>query len=182
VVLAKARPGGLTYGTAGIGSSPHVCMELFAIMTGLRMTHVPYRGTGPVLTDLVAGRVQVFTNALAPMLPHVQSGALRAIAVAGRRRSAAVPDLPTTAEQGFPGIEAATWFGLLAPAGTPPERIAALHVALNATLAEPEVRRRLLEGGVEVEASESPEAFARFFAEDRARWAPVVREAGMRVE
>jgi tripartite-type tricarboxylate transporter receptor subunit TctC len=112
----------------------------------------------------------------------VQAGALRPLAIAGRQRSAAMPDLPTTGEQGFPQIEAATWFGLLATGGTPPERIARLHAALNATLAEPEVRRRLLEGGVEVESSESPEAFARFVAEDRARWAPVVRRAGMRTE
>ena len=178
-VAREATPP-LSYASPGVGSTGHAAGAMILQSLGVTMEHVPYRGTGPVMNDLIAGRVQVFTNALAPMQPYVLSGALRAIAVAGRRRSASMPDLPTTAEQGFPGIEAATWFGLLAPAGTPPERVERLHAALNATLAEPELRRRLLEGGVEVEASESPAAFARFVAEDRARWAPVVHAAGMR--
>lgn len=180
--LARRANPPLAYASPGVGSTGHAAGAMILQALEVEMVHVPYRGTGPVLNDLVAGRVQVFTNALAPMQPQVQAGALRAIAIAGRTRSAAMPDLPTTGEQGFPGIEAATWFGLLATGGTPPERIAILHRALNAVLAEPEVRRRLLEGGVEVEPSESPEAFARFFAEDRARWAPVVRRAGMRAE
>jgi tripartite-type tricarboxylate transporter receptor subunit TctC len=177
----QARPP-LSYASPGVGSTGHAAGAMILQALDVEMEHIPYRGTGPVLNDLVAGRVQVFTNALAPMLPQVQAGALRPLAIAGRQRSAAMPDLPTTGEQGFPQIEAATWFGLLATGGTPPERIARLHAALNATLAEPEVRRRLLEGGVEVESSESPEAFARFVVEDRARWAPVVRRAGMRTE
>jgi tripartite-type tricarboxylate transporter receptor subunit TctC len=180
---AVARRGPpLSYASPGVGSTGHAAGAMLAQALDVEMEHIPYRGTGPALNDMVAGRVQVFTNALAPMQPHIQSGALRAIAIAGARRSAAMPDLPTTGEEGFPQIEAATWFGLLATGGTPPERIARLHAALNATLAEPELRRRLLDGGVEVEPSESPEAFARFFAEDRARWAPVVKRAGMKVE
>lgn len=178
-VAREARPP-LAYASPGVGSTGHAAGALILQALGVEMEHIPYRGTGPVLNDLVAGRVQVFTNALAPLAPHIASGALRAVAVAGRRRSAAMPDLPTTAEQGFPAIEAATWFGLFAPAGTPPERVERLHAALNAVLAQPEIRQKLLEGGVEVEASESPAAFARFFAEDRARWAPVVQAAGMR--
>ncbi len=177
---AAAQP--FAYASPGVGSTGHAAGAMIVQALGVEMDHVPYRGTGPALNDMIAGRIQVFTNALAPMQPHVQAGSIRAIAIAGRRRSAALPDLPTTGEQGFPDIEAATWFGILASGGTPPDRIAALHAALNATLAEPEVRRRLLEGGVEVEPSESPAAFARFFAEDRARWAPVVRRAGMRPE
>ncbi|MDO9713337.1 Bug family tripartite tricarboxylate transporter substrate binding protein [Paracraurococcus lichenis] len=180
--LARRADPPLAYASPGVGSTGHAAGAMIAQALDVEMTHIPYRGTGPALNDMLAGRVQVFTNALAPMQPHIQSGALRAIAIAGRARSAAMPDLPTTGEQGFPQIEAATWFGLLATGGTPPERVAILHRALNATLAEPEVRRRLLEGGVEVEPSGSPEAFARFFAEDRARWAPVVRRAEMRVE
>src|SRR5690606_26681007 len=118
-------------------------------------------------------------------MPHahnIGSGAPRALAVAGERRSAAMPDLPTTAEQGFPDIRAATWFGLLATGGTPPDRVAKLHAALNAVLAGAGVKRRLLDGGVEVEASASPTEFARYVTEDAARWAPVVRRAGLRVQ
>jgi len=178
-VARAARPP-LAYASPGVGSTGHAAGALILQTLGVEMEHIPYRGTGPALNDLVAGRVQVFTNALAPLAPHIASGALRAVAVAGRRRSAAMPDLPTTAEQGFPAIEAATWFGLFAPAGTPPARIVRLHAALDAALALPAVRRTLLDGGVEVEPSESPDAFARFFAADRARWAPVVQAAGMR--
>lgn len=180
--LARRASPPLSYASPGVGSTGHAAGALIVQTLGVEMDHIPYRGTGPALNDLIAGRVQVFTNALAPMLPHIQAGTLRAIAIAGRRRSEAMPDLPTTGEQGFPDIQAATWFGLFATGGTPPDRISRLHAALNATLAEPEVRRKLREGGIEVEPSESPEEFARFFAEDRARWAPVVRRAGMRAE
>ncbi len=180
--LAKSGRMPLTYASPGVGSTGHAAGALILQALGVEMEHVPYRGTSPAMTDVMAGRVHVFTNALAPMLPNVNDGRLRAIAIAGPRRTPAMPDLPTTGEQGFPEIIAATWYGLFAPAGTPADRIARLHAALNATLADPEVQRRLLEGGVEVEASESPEAFGRFFAEDRERWAPVVRRAGMRSE
>ncbi|WP_235907519.1 Bug family tripartite tricarboxylate transporter substrate binding protein [Siccirubricoccus phaeus] len=180
--VAKAAKPPMSYASPGVGSTGHAAGAMITQALGVEMDHVPYRGTGPALNDVIAGRVPVFTNALAPLQPHIQSGALRALAIAGRRRSQAMPELPTTAEQGFPQIEASTWFALLAPGGTPPERIARLHAVLNEVLAEPEVRRRLLDGGAEVEPSESPEAFARYFAEDRARWAPVVRAAGMRAE
>jgi tripartite-type tricarboxylate transporter receptor subunit TctC len=180
--VAKAAKPPLSYASPGVGSTGHAAGALIAQVLGVEMDHIPYRGTGPALNDVLAGRIPVFTNALAPMQPHVQAGALRALAIAGARRSAVMPDLPTTAEEGFPQIEASTWFALLAVAGTPPDRIARLHAVLNEVLAEPEIRRKLLEGGVEVEPSESPEAFGRYFAADRARWAPVVRAAGMRAE
>ena len=180
-VTKAARPP-LSYASPGVGSTGHAAGAMIAQALEVEMDHIPYRGTGPALNDVLAGRVPVFTNALAPMLPHVQAGSLRALAIAGGRRSAAMPALPTTAEAGFPQIEASTWFALLATGGTPPERIARLHAALNETLAEPELRRKLLEGGVEVEPSPSPAAFEAYFAADRARWAPVVRRAAMRVE
>ncbi len=179
---AHARQVPLTYASPGVGSTGHAAGAMIVQALGVAIEHIPYRGTGPALNDLVAGRVQMFTNALAPMQPQVQAGTLRAIAIAGRSRSAAMPDLPTTAEKGFPEIEAATWFGLLATGGTPADRVRRLHAALNATLAEPEVVRRLRDGGVEVEASASPEEFARFLAADRARWSSVVQRAGMRTE
>ena len=180
-VARAARPP-LSYASPGVGSTGHAAGAMIAQALDVEMEHIPYRGTGPALNDVLAGRVQVFTNALAPMLPHVQAGSLRALAIAGARRSAALPVLPTTAEQGFPQIEASTWFALLATGGTPPDRVRLLHRVLNEVLADPELRRKLLDGGVEVEPSASPEAFAAYFAADRARWAPVVRRAGMRVE
>ncbi|MBX9701448.1 MAG: tripartite tricarboxylate transporter substrate binding protein [Acetobacteraceae bacterium] len=180
-VARAARPP-LTFASPGIGSTGHAAWAMLVVTLGIELEHIPYRGTAPALTDLIAGRVQVFTNALAPMAPHIASGALRAVAVAGPRRSPAMPELPSTAEQGFPAIDCATWWGLFAPAGTPAERVARLHAALGTMLAQLEVRRRLLEGGVEIEASESPAAFARAFAEDRARWEPVMRAAGVRPE
>jgi tripartite-type tricarboxylate transporter receptor subunit TctC len=180
-VARRARPP-LAFASPGVGSTGHAAGALIAQVLGVEMEHVPYRGTGPALNDVIAGRVPVFTNALAPLQPHIRAGALRPLAVAGARRSQAMPDLPTTAEQGFPDIQAATWFGLLATGGTPAQRVERLHAALNAILAEPEVARKLLEGGVEVEASASPADFARYVAEDAARWAPVVRRANLRVE
>lgn len=172
----------LAYASPGVASTGHAAGAMIAQALGVEMDHVPYRGTGPALTDVVAGRVPVFANALAPLLPHIQEGRLRALAIAGARRNPAVPDIPTTAEAGFPQILAATWYGLLGVAGTPPDRIARVHAALAGTLADPAVRRRLDEGGIDVDPSPSPEAFGRYVAEDRARWEPVVRRANMRPE
>jgi tripartite-type tricarboxylate transporter receptor subunit TctC len=178
--VARAAQPPLAYASPGVGSTGHAAGAMLCQALGVEMEHIPYRGTGPALNDMLAGRVQVFTNALAPMQAHVEAGTLRAIAIAGAHRSTALPQLRTTGEQGFPQVEAATWFGLLATGGTPPERIRRLFVALTAALAEPELQRRFAEGGVELASSESPAAFARFVAEDRARWEPVVQRAGMR--
>ena len=179
---ARAARPPLVYASTGVGSTSHAAAALLVQALEVEMEHVPYRGAAPAMTDVIAGRVPLFLNALAPMQAHVTDGRLRALAIAGARRSAAMPELPTTAEAGFPDLQAATWYGLFATGGTPPDRIARLFAALNATLADPTIRRRLEEGGLDVEPSESPEAFGRFFAEDRARWAPVVRRANMRVE
>ena len=179
---ARAASPPLNYASPGVGSTGHAAGALVTQVLGVEMEHVPYRGTGPAMNDVVAGRIQVFTNALAPMQPQIQAGTVRALAIAGPRRNAAMPDLPTTAEAGFPDIQAATWFGLLATGGSPPDRVARLHAALNATVADPEVRRKLEEGGLDVETSESPAAFARFVQADHERWAPVVRRAGVSVE
>ncbi|WP_426959788.1 Bug family tripartite tricarboxylate transporter substrate binding protein [Muricoccus radiodurans] len=179
---AVARQRRLAYASPGVGSSGHAAGALIESVLGIEMDHVPYRGTGPALVDVVAGRVHLFTNAVPPLQPHLRTGALRGICIAGRRRSPAEPDLPTAAEQGFPALEATGWYAILTTGGTPPDRVARLFTALGATLAEPETRRKLNEAGLEVEPSESPEAFARFLAEDLARWTPVVRGAGMRAE
>jgi tripartite-type tricarboxylate transporter receptor subunit TctC len=180
-VARRASPP-LSYATPGVGTTGHALGAMIGLVLGVELDHVPYRGTGPALNDVVAGRVNIITNAAAPLQPHIAAGTLRALAVAGKRRSAAMPDLPSSAEQGFPELDSATWYGLLAPAGTPQPVVTALHAALNATLAEPEVVRRLTESGVEVGTSESPEAFGRFLTTDRERWAQVVSRAKMRAE
>ena len=180
--VARAASPPLNYASPGVGSTGHAAGALITQVLGVEMEHVPYRGTGPALNDLVAGRIQVFTNALAPLQPQIQAGAVRALAIAGPRRNRAMPDLPTTAEAGFPDIQAATWFGLLATGGTPPDRLARLHAALNATIADPEISRKLKEGGLDIETSEGPAAFGRFVQADHERWAPVVRRAGVSIE
>ncbi|MBY0339034.1 MAG: tripartite tricarboxylate transporter substrate binding protein [Acetobacteraceae bacterium] len=180
-VARRANPP-LTFASPGVGSTGHAAGAMIVQALGVEMEHIPYRGTGPVLTDLVAGRVQVFTNALAPMAPQVRAGQLRPIALAGRRRNAALPELPTAAEQGFPEIQAATWFALFATGGSPPAAIAAIHAALHATVNEPEARRRFEEGGVDVELSDSPADFARFYLAERERWGAVVRRGNIRAE
>jgi tripartite-type tricarboxylate transporter receptor subunit TctC len=177
----RAKPP-LSYASPGVGTTGHALGAMIGVVLGVELDHVPYRGTGPALNDVVAGRVNIITNAAAPLQPHIASGALRALGIAGQRRSAALPDVPSSAEQGFPELDSATWYGLVAPAGTPPEVRKTLHAALNATLAEPEVARRLTESGVEVEPSETPEAHGRFLASERERWAQVVRRAKLRVE
>jgi tripartite-type tricarboxylate transporter receptor subunit TctC len=179
---ARAASAPFVYGSPGVGSTGHAAGALISQVLDVEMEHIPYRGTGPALNDLIAGRLQVFTNALAPLQPQIRAGTVRALAIAGPRRNAALPEVPTTAEAGFPEIQTATWFGLLATGGTPMDRVQRLHGALNATVNDPDTRRKLEEGGIDVEISESPAAFVAFYVADQARWAPVVRRAGVRVE
>ena len=180
-VARAARPP-LTYCSSGVGTTSHAASAMLALAMGVELEHIPYRGTGPALTDLMAGRVQLFTNALAPMQQQVETGRLRALAIAGRTRNAASPNVPTTIEAGFGEVQAATWFALFANGGTPPDRIAALHTALNATMADPALRARITESGVDLETSDSPADFGRFYLEERARWGEVVRHAGIVAE
>jgi tripartite-type tricarboxylate transporter receptor subunit TctC len=180
--VARAANPPLNYASPGVGSTGHAAGALITQVLGVEMEHVPYRGTGPAMNDVVAGRIQVFTNALAPMQPQIQAGTVRALAIAGPRRNAAIPDLPTTGEAGFPDIQAATWYAILTTGGTPPDRVQRLFAALSGAVNDPTIRGRLEAGGLDVEPSESPAAFARFVAEDAARWAPVVRRAGVSVE
>ena len=180
-VARAARPP-LTYCSSGVGTTSHAGSAMLALAMGVELEHIPYRGTGPALTDLMAGRVQLFTNALAPMQQQVETGRLRALAIAVRTRNAASPNVPTTIEAGFGEVQAATWFALFATGGTPPDRIAALHTALNATMADPALRARITEGGVDLETSDSPADFGRFYLEERTRWGEVVRRAGIVAE
>jgi len=180
-VARNANPP-LNYASPGVGSTGHAAGAMINQVLGVEMQHVPYRGTGPAMNDVVAGRIQVFTNALAPMQSQIEAGTVRALAIAGPRRNAALPNVPTTGEVGFPDIQAATWYALFATGGSPPDRVQRLFVALSETLADPEIRSKLEGGGLDVEPSESPAAFARFVAADAARWEPVVRRAGVSVE
>jgi tripartite-type tricarboxylate transporter receptor subunit TctC len=180
---ARAAPTPLRYGTPGVGTNGHALGAMIGVVLGVELEAVHYRGTGPALTDVLAGRLEILTNASAPLQPHIAAGTLRALAVAGRTRSVALPDLPTSVEQGFPELDSATWYGLLATGGTPPDRIAMLHGALNAVLADADLRRRMVEHGVdEIAPSAAPADFGRLMAEDRTRWQAVVQRANLRIE
>jgi tripartite-type tricarboxylate transporter receptor subunit TctC len=175
------RPGTrLTFATPGVGTNGHAVGAMLALAIGAEIEFIHYRGTGPATADLIAGRVDLLSNAPAPLAPHFASGAMRPLAVAGPRRSAVVPTVTTSVEQGFPDLQAATWFALLAPGATPRPIRGALHAALNAVLAEPDVRSRFAADAIDIEPSASPEAFGTFLAEDRARWQRVVRAANLR--
>ncbi|WP_137181804.1 tripartite tricarboxylate transporter substrate binding protein [Roseomonas sp. AR75] len=181
--VAKASPTPMRYGSPGVGTTGHALGAMIGVVLGAELEPVHYRGTGPALTDVLAGRLEIITNASAPLQPHIASGRLRALAIAGKTRSAALPDVPTSVEQGFPELDSATWYALLAPAGTPADRIAILHRALNATLNDPAIRRKLVENGVdEIAPSATPADLAALLVEERTRWKRVVERAKLRVE
>jgi tripartite-type tricarboxylate transporter receptor subunit TctC len=181
VRLARERPGALNFASAGNGTFPHLAAELFRLRAEIDITHVPYRGAAPAVTDLVAGRVQMMFADAPVLLQQVRAGTLVALGVASRNRFAGLPDLPTLAESGLPGIEADSWYALVAPAGLPADRLAALHRALRATLAEPETQRLLAaQGGHGI--GDSPEEFAAHLRAEIAKWGDVVRRAGVRVD
>jgi tripartite-type tricarboxylate transporter receptor subunit TctC len=172
----------LSYGSSGVGTTGHALGAMMALELGIDMTHVPYRGSAPAMNDVIAGRVDIITNAVAPLQPHLAAGKLRALGVAAQRRLRQVPEVPTSVEQGFPRLISATWYGVFAPAGTPAPVIERLHGALNAALADPETRRKIEENGCDVEPSASPADLARYVEEDRDRWLDVVRRADMKAE
>jgi tripartite-type tricarboxylate transporter receptor subunit TctC len=180
-VMRNAQPP-LRLASSGVGTTGHAVGEMVAQVFGAELDHVPYRGSGPVMNDLLVGRIQFYPNVLAPLLRYVRDGQLRVIALAGDRRSAVMPELPTAREQGFPDIMASNWYGLLATGGTPADRVARLHAALNETLADPEIRQRLGDAGLDVEPSPSPADFARHLEADRGRWAPVVQRANIQID
>ncbi len=187
VALAKARPGKLNYGSTGFGSSPHVGMELFKILTGTDLFHVPYRGSAPMLTELMADRVDTGMDNIPSALGHVRDGRLRAIATTGARRSPVLPEVPTMQEAGVPGFEATAWFGVLAPAHAPQPVIERLGRELDGIGKESEFRARLAGFGAEPPAltpdgGSSPESFAAFLRSEIAKWADVVQRSGARLE
>lgn len=181
IAYAKANPGALHYASGGNGSSAHLSAELFKTMTGVHMEHIPYKGATPALTDLIAGQVQVMIANLSPMLPHAKAGRIRALAVTTSTRYAGLPEVPTVAESGLPGYETVAWFGLFAPAGTPREVVVRLNREVNAILAEPDVRERLLAIGLEPKPG-SPDDFASRQTADIAKWKKVVADSGAKVD
>jgi tripartite-type tricarboxylate transporter receptor subunit TctC len=181
IALAKARPGELVYGSSGIGTGPHLAMELFLSMAGVKMGHVPYKGTNPGMIDTMAGQVQVLMSTLLPPLPHIRTGRLRPLGVTGSKRVVSLPDVPTIAEAGVPGYEVIQWYGIVAPANTPRDVIAKLHGEIANILKSPEVREKLAADGAEPVGS-TPEQFAAFIREEIAKWGKVVKSAGIRIE
>jgi tripartite-type tricarboxylate transporter receptor subunit TctC len=174
IALARARPGQLNYASPGSGSSTHLAMELFKAMARIEIVHVPYKGVAPAATDLISGQVQVLTGDLSTLLPHVNAGKVRALAITGARRSALLHDMPTFAEAGVPGYEASGWFGLLAPAGTPAEIVQRNNGEIVKGLAVPDIRKRLAGLGGEV-AGGTPDDFATHLRRETDKWAKVVR-------
>jgi tripartite-type tricarboxylate transporter receptor subunit TctC len=181
VAYAKAHPGELDYASSGNGSGQHLFAALLWSQTGLKLNHVPYRGSGQATTDLLGGRIPVSIPGTAGMVAHIKAGKLRALAVTGARRSPQLPDVPTLQELGVTGYEAYVWMGLLAPKGTPPAVIDKLHRTVVAALASEEVKTYMATAGIEIVGS-TPADFAAFFKAERDLWGRVVRETGAKIE
>jgi tripartite-type tricarboxylate transporter receptor subunit TctC len=177
---AKEKPGSIDYGSAGVGTATHIAGELFTAMAGIKLTHVPYRGSGPVLNDLVGGHIPMSFTPIPAVHGHVQSGTLKALAVTSLKRSPLMPDVPTVAETGLPGYEAVLRYGLLAPAGTPKPIVDKLNKVLRDAIATPEVQKRLAFEGAEPLPS-SPEEYAVDIARDGAKWSKVLKDAGIKL-
>jgi len=181
IALARANPGKLTFGSSGTGAASHLAAELFKAMARVDLLHVPYKGTGQALTDLLAGHVNLMFAPSQTVMAYVQAGKLKALAVTGSKRSETLPDLPTVGESGLPGYEAVGWFGLLAPAATPKATVAKLSAEANRVLAMSDVREKMLGLGADP-AGNTPEEFARFIRDDQAKWSKLMKEAGIQAE
>jgi len=181
IAYVKERPGQVDYASSGNGSGQHLFAALLASSTGLKMNHIPYKGSGQATTDLLGGQVMVSIPGTAGMVGHIKAGKLRALAVTGAKRSPQLPDVPTVMESGVPGFEAYVWMGLLAPKGTPPAIIDRLHRELAAVLATTEVKTYMATAGIEIVGS-TPAEFGRFFRAEKDLWAKVVRETGAKID
>ena len=181
IAYAKANPGKLNFASSGSGTSIHLSGELFKVMTGVQITHIPYKGSAPALQDLLGGQVQMMFDNLPPSLPQIKAGRLRALAVTSATRAPALPDVPTIAESGLPGFEASSWFGILAPAGTPPAIIAKINGEVAKWLTTPEGKEKLAAIGANAGGG-SPDDFARHIQAETAKWAKVVKASGAKVD
>jgi tripartite-type tricarboxylate transporter receptor subunit TctC len=181
IALAKSRPGQLNFASAGTGTAPHLSGELFNAMAGVRMVHIPYKGSPPAVTDLLAGEVALMFSPSSTVLPHVKTGRLRALAVSTATRLPSLPELPTVAESGLKGYETITWFGFVAPARTPPAVVARLNAEIVKVLALPDVRNLFASQGIETLGG-TPDQFASYIRDEIAKWAKAIRLSGARAD
>ena len=182
IALAKAQPGRLNAGSGGTGGSVHLAGEMFQLQTGTKLTHVPYKGSGPAVVDLTAGLVQVMFSTAPPVVPLIKAGRIRALAVASSARSSFLPDVPTTREAGLPDFVADNWYGVLVPAGAPRLVIERLHLEIAKAVMQPDARARFEGAGLESRSSRSAQEFGAFVENDVARWAKVIKQANIRLE
>lgn len=180
IALAKAKPGALTYSSGGVGSAANLAMEYFKLRTGTDITHIPYKGTGPAVTDIIGGQISLSMTGLPPVLGHIRGQKLRALATAGRDRLPQLPDVPTMAEAGVPGFEATQWYGIVAPAKTPSAIVERLAAQIRSSLAEPEMKKHLEAEGAQP-ATMAPDAFGKFIRSEIDRWGKVIREAHIQI-
>ena len=181
IALAKAKPGVINYASNGTGGSSHMAVELFDMIAGTKMTHVPYKGLAPALTDLMSGEVQVMFSSAVAMLPQVKAGRLRAVAMTGAKRSAAIPDIPTVAEAGLKGYETGSWYGAVAPAGTPKYAIDKLAAEIIRITKSPAITNKLVEEAV-IPVGSTPAEFGAYIKSEIARWGKVIKSGGIKVE
>ena len=181
IALARANPGKLNYASAGPGSTTHLAADHFARLAGVQLVHVPYRGAGPALADLIAGRVQMLSVGLSPVQAYLKSGTLRALAAASKTRLAAAPDVPTSAEAGLPGWEMTTWFGIFAPKGTSSAIVQAVNASMQSVIDDPRTRKRLLDSGIEPIGGPAA-VFAERVRADYRAWEQVVKASGVKLD
>ena len=181
VAAAKAKPGEINFASPGNGTVSHLTGEKFQKTAGVRFTHVPYKGTNQALTDVIGGQVQLFVSSVPSVLQQIRIGKLRALAVTSSKRVGDLPQVPTVAEAGYQGFDAVTWFGFLAPAGTPKDVVAKLNAEFNKALQQPELRKRLADEGAEPLGG-TPEQFAQLIRDDIGRWGKIVKESGARAD
>jgi tripartite-type tricarboxylate transporter receptor subunit TctC len=181
IAYVKLNPGTLNYGSAGIGSTTHLASDRFTRLAGVRMVHIPYKGTGTVLGDLVAGRVQMLSMGLQPVRGQIANGQLKALAIAGKKRLAALPDVPTSAEAGLPGYEMTTWFGIFGPKAMNPDIARVLNTRMQSVIDEPKFKARLFDAGMEPIGG-SLESFAERVRADVLMWGEVIKDAGLKAE
>jgi len=181
ISLAKGSAGRLAFASAGTGSAPHLAGELFKTLAAIDLLHVPYRGSGPAVVDLIAGRTAIMFDAAPSLLPFIASGQVRPLAAASRERHRLLPDVPSFAELGYPGMDISLWYGIVAPAGTPQSIVQRLNAELVKILDMPEIRRSFAEQGADVQGG-TPTWFGAFMREESARWATVIKEAGIKPE
>lgn len=181
IAFSRARPGQMNYASAGIGTYPHMTMELFLSMAKLKMVHIPYKGTAPAMVDMLAGQTTVMAATVLTGMPQIRAGRLRPMGITSRMRSSVAPEIPTIAEAGLPGFESVQWYGLLAPAQTPKDIVNRLHSEMVTILQQPQIKERLAGDGADP-VGDTPEQFARFIQSELVKWAKVARDAGIKQE